>query len=112
MEESTLEKKGFSSSQGSLRNILTDKDGIWKKFPWKGLKDIRSLAKVETKCGSGDFHRMETILKNHGERWAKVENEKTKRYARALRLILFNERSTYANFEPDLKLDQYAIQML
>ena len=48
-----------------------------------------------------------------GKRWAKIENEKRKkRCARALMLILFNERSTYSNFESDVKLDPYTIQML
>lgn len=37
--------------------------GFGEKFPWKELKEIRSLAKVEAKHGSGDFHRMEMILK-------------------------------------------------
>lgn len=52
--------------------------GFGEKFPWKELKEIRSLVKVEAKHGSGDFHRMEMILKNHGEkdRLSKTENEK------------------------------------
>lgn len=55
--------------EGSLRKIVTEKwVGFGEKFPWKELKETRSLAKIEARHDSGDFHRMEMILKNHGEK--------------------------------------------
>lgn len=95
VEESALEKKWFSPSfEGLLRKIFTEKwVGFGGKFPWKELKEIRSLAKVEAKHGSGDFHRMEMILKNHGGKDKLRLRMNKERYAGALRLILFTEKS-------------------
>lgn len=50
------------------------------------------MVKVEAKHGSGDFHRMEMILKNHGEK-DRLRLRMKKKYAGALRLILFTEKS-------------------
>lgn len=55
--------------EGSLRKIVAEKwVGFGEKFPWKELTETRPLAKIEAKLGSGDFHRMELILKNHREK--------------------------------------------
>lgn len=113
VEESTLEKKWFLPSlEGSLRKTLTEKwVGVGEKFPWKELKEIRSLAKVEIKHGSGDFHRMEMILKNHGEK-DRLRLRMKKKICRSLEAYLIYWEEWWASFEPDLTLNQHAIQML
>ena len=62
--------------------------GFGEKFPWKELKEIRSLVKVEAKHGSGDFHRMEMILKNHGEKDRLSQTENEKKICRSLEAYL------------------------